>query len=173
MTTHSSDEAFNLQVLEAVDIPGDVRQFAVDVLSGDLYEHLRDVYARRRRVKRFTRSQAKEKFFMGIFSEPRKEGLMSRIVHDRYGSVAAVLDDLKVKDYKRPSMALQRMESWAMLGLIVRQIMDEHPGIPVVTLHDSILTTPQHLDTVERIMRGNLRGLGLVPRLRREPARPT
>jgi hypothetical protein len=46
--------------------------------------------------------------------------------------------------------------------------MREYPDMFIGTIHDSILTTPEHVPTVKRIMAAEFESIGLSPRIREE-----
>jgi hypothetical protein len=55
-----------------------------------------------------------------------------------------------------------------VLGRIATTIMLDHPKVPIWTIHDSILTTPEHSDLILETMRGEFTSIGVVPTIRVE-----
>jgi hypothetical protein len=55
-----------------------------------------------------------------------------------------------------------------MIDRIARRILAEMPGTFVGTIHDSILTTPDHAEAVRAIMVEEFGRLGLHPTIRLE-----
>lgn len=71
----------------------------------------------------------------------------------------------KAHGYKELSRQMQRDESKLMIENICGRLMSEHPEAPVVTIHDSIMTTSGHVDAVMRVMREEFRRIGANPTL--------
>src|SRR5690349_17680546 len=60
---------------------------------------------------------------------------------------------LKAKDPRNAPLALQRTESRFVIGTVCKRIVQESPDTPLLTIHDSVMTTPAHAAFVERVMR--------------------
>ena len=56
------------------------------------------------------------------------------------------------KGYKWVGQELQRLESRAIINGVCTALMENHPEIPIITVHDSILTPPDHLSTVRGVL---------------------
>ena len=64
---------------------------------------------------------------------------------------------------------LQRLESRIMLDIICKIISEELPNAPLITIHDSVLTTLDFVDDVEKIIKDSLTKItGIVPGLKRD-----
>uniref|UniRef100_UPI00404B2254 hypothetical protein n=1 Tax=Flavobacterium sp. TaxID=239 RepID=UPI00404B2254 len=83
-----------------------------------------------------------------------------------YPFVSSVFKKIKKSDRKRLSKVLQQLESKLVLRVICKEISQHNKHIPLLTIHDSILTTPEHWETVHRITRDVLlREVGFTPEL--------
>lgn len=60
---------------------------------------------------------------------------------------------------------MQRRESQIVFDLMVAKLMKEYPYIPVLTIHDSILTTPEHVTSVKGLMQMTFHDLGIRAQL--------
>jgi hypothetical protein len=58
---------------------------------------------------------------------------------------------------------MQHIEANVIINIVCRRLMNEFPDAPVVTIHDCLLTTPPHVDTIQRVMREEFDRLGLCP----------
>lgn len=68
------------------------------------------------------------------------------------------LFNLELEDqYKVLSHQLQRSESNLIYNVIVKEIMDKHPEIPLITIHDSIMFTRKHTEIVSEIFERNIK----------------
>lgn len=70
--------------------------------------------------------------------------------------------------FKKLAVRMQQRESRYMIGQVCTRLMEHHPEIPLLTIHDSILTTPEHMPTVQRVMTEEFARLGVEPTLRVE-----
>ncbi len=71
---------------------------------------------------------------------------------ERWGPIADMLDDLKRHDHRNAARKLQDYESQLMIRGVCGSLMRDHPEIPILTVHDSILTTSDYTELVmERI----------------------
>ena len=77
-----------------------------------------------------------------------------------------------IRGYKRQhgyaelAREMQRRESKLMIEGVCGRLMDEHPDCPVVTVHDSILTTPGWVETVSATIKDEFAHLGIHPTLK-------
>jgi len=58
----------------------------------------------------------------------------------------------KLKDYRDFACVMQRLEAFYVIDEICSEIIKDHPEIPLITVHDSIMTTPSHIDYVKSVM---------------------
>jgi hypothetical protein len=84
----------------------------------------------------------------------------------RWPAVACYLVQLKRGDYRRVAHALQRAESSLMIEGVAGELMHRHPGTPVLTIHDSVLTVPQAEEVVKEVIRSVWRAAGAEPLLK-------
>ena len=68
--------------------------------------------------------------------------------------------------YKQLSRDMQKAESRLVIEGVCGRLMTEYPACPVVTVHDSILTTVDWLLTVRKVMLEEFAKLGLTPTIR-------
>ncbi|WP_165069350.1 hypothetical protein [Paludisphaera rhizosphaerae] len=107
------------------------------------------------------RGDAKVEFFRAVYS-----GKLAKF-RGVYPKAARVLAKLvRLHGYKWVSREMQWQESDVVLRKAVERLRVEHPDIPVVTVHDSIMTTQVHLETVYRVLSESFQGLPLRPRFR-------
>lgn len=59
-------------------------------------------------------------------------------------------------DYKRLSHQLQRSESNLIYNIIIKEVMENHPEIPIITIHDSIMFPKRYTEIVEEIFTRNI-----------------
>jgi hypothetical protein len=64
---------------------------------------------------------------------------------------------------------MQEREASLMIGAVCGRLARHHPDVPLLTVHDSILTTPSHVDLVHRVITEEFGRLGVPVKLRAEP----
>ena len=67
------------------------------------------------------------------------------------------------KGYKWIGQELQRLESKAIINGVCTVLMENHPEIPIITVHDSILTPPDYLPTVQSVLDDWFSGYPMSP----------
>jgi hypothetical protein len=83
-------------------------------------------------------------------------------------TVYAVIRDLKKDDYASLARRMQRKESAIMIEGVAGRCLREMPNIPIYTIHDSVATTPDHVDKIKQIIREEFQKERLKPTINRE-----
>jgi hypothetical protein len=86
-------------------------------------------------------------------------------------TIAKWLSDMKggdgAKPYAEPARECQRIESSIVIDTACAYLLEHHPHIPVITIHDAILTFPEYLPIVERVLGDAwLQVVGYVPKFK-------
>jgi hypothetical protein len=116
-----------------------------------------------------TREAAKKVFFRGLFGDASRPYMAESvaILRQVFPEVVSVAQWLKKDDYRELARSLQRAESEFVIGTVCKHLMESHPNVPVWTIHDSIVTTPEHVGLVKDMMEGLARErFGLIPSLK-------
>jgi len=82
--------------------------------------------------------------------------------------VAEMLTYLKSRSHAHAPCLMQNTEAVIFIHSIVERIRLERPNIPIFTIHDSILTTPDNIDYVRDIIMQVFEQLGVRPLLKTE-----
>ena len=121
----------------------DVKTFREKVLAGTLYEYIAEELTNRHVAVFKTRNQLKAMIFMVMFSDNRfigqKDAEPKRIFRELFPNVYSVFKAIKRHGSNNLPIILQRMESRLMLDCVARRILKEKPGMPIYTIHDSIV----------------------------------
>lgn len=151
-------------------LPEDVEECFRACTAGRFYESLM-TDGEKARGKEY-RTKFKRRFFRVLFGENRTKKRFRNKVRARfkrrYPTVAGVLRDLKARNYKQSSYLLQNYEATLFIHRICGRIMRERPGTPLYTIHDSLITTREHVSFVKTVIRDEFAALGVRPRLRKE-----
>ena len=151
-------------VTESQDREGlraDERRYIELCEEGRLYEVLMEAGG-------FTdRQKMKDDLYHEVFyGQTRIQGPVKDIFRKLFPNVYEVILAAKKKDYRHLSHRLQKAESDLIIQTVCRRLMLDHPDIPVLTIHDSILTTPEHHSTVAEFIRQAFAAVGLLVTLK-------
>lgn len=98
---------------------------------------------------------------------------MKTLFRSKFPKIYALMCDLKGKDHTTLSILLQRVESILILDKICGRISSEFPKIPLLTIHDSILTIPKYVDQVVKVINEETKKyIGIEPMLSIEECSP-
>jgi len=139
-----------------------------DVLIDDIYLVLKGAYKEKysHDVGDGERDDYKEVIFTVMYSRNGYNPLTKVLFKELYPYPNDVLKQIKRIDHKDLSRKLQQLESKLVLRTICKEIYQHDNHIPMFTIHDSILTTPEHVVTVQKITMEVLsRCIGIAPRL--------
>ena len=146
--------------LRRMTLPEDAAKYINLCQDGQFYEYLME----QGNVVQHDRGNFKTRFFASVFfcknSPIKREAKLFGLI---FPSVFEAVSDLKSRDYTQLSKLLQRVESSFIINRVVRALMNECPELPLYTIHDSLLTTQEHAETVRRTMMEQFRRIGLVP----------
>ncbi len=101
------------------------------------------------------RKAYKEKFFKQVFFSKLNYNYIyknRRAFHKYFPTVSALIDLLKLSNYKFPSLLLQRAESQIMINNVSKRIINELPQFYFLTIHDSIFTLAEYENEVKSII---------------------
>lgn len=143
-------------------LPQDVQDYVRLTEQGRLYDHLQESLRTNYKRKVFKRMFFEQVFYCQAsdYKARLREGFKTL-----FPNVQRAIDDLKAEDYKNASRTLQRREAQFVIHGVCRRMFEEHPEAPVLTIHDSVLTTPKWAKQVEGIMNEEFLLLGMRPTL--------
>jgi hypothetical protein len=90
--------------------------------------------------------RAKKAWLTFTFARHRPEGAWWNRFSAAYPNVASFQADIKTR-YSIAAV-LQRSESNVIINGVCEQIRLAHPNIPIVSIHDCVMTTPEHEQTI-------------------------
>lgn len=101
------------------------------------------------------RQRFKKDFFKRIFfckNESTKNSSYRKMLEDHFPNTLKILEKEKEVDYKLLSKKLRSLESKIWVKGISSSFQKLHPGVPFITIHDSIYTLPDFIDSLQRIV---------------------
>lgn len=128
--------------------------------SGRLYESLE--------TPRQGRESVKNSLLIEMYGDGSDPSSVMKRFEKTYPSVFGVMSALKEDNHRRLSWILQNQEARLFIGRICGRLMLESPEVPVITVHDSIMTTPSHFETVNAVALEEFAKFGLRPTFERE-----
>jgi hypothetical protein len=146
-------------------MPDDARRYVELCQQGRFY----DVLMAESGIPPDRRATFKRRFFGHVFfcrNLPETEA--ARLFGTAFPTVYAAVRQEKRRNYADLAKNLQRTESGLMIGGVVARLMREAPHVPLLTVHDSILTHAEHAEAVGSIMLQEFAKAGLAPTIRIE-----
>jgi hypothetical protein len=114
------------------------------------------------------RNTFKQCFFQEVlFGKNKRKTRSLTAFQTSFPTAWKIICDIKRKDHCHLSHNLQRCESKIIFAICDR-LRIEHPHVPLVTIHDSILTTPDHVSTVRTYILDEFATYGFTPSLKEE-----
>jgi len=135
-----------------------LRDYLDLVCKGKLYDELSQHCPSR------NRKQLKERLFRTVFFGKTIQSSFQ----ERFPLVSEFIRLFKKKDHRHLAQTLQRLESKVVIHQICNAVHEADPNIPILTIHDSILTTIDHADSLESVLKIELDKLILKPSYRKE-----
>ena len=99
-----------------------------------------------------------------FYGENVYEGRLTKLFAKEFPTVWETIRAIKKEDYKRLSHQMLRLESEIVINRAVRQCAIE--GIWVVTIHDCLVTYPEHAERVSQIMVEAFQSVGVRPTIK-------
>jgi hypothetical protein len=179
-----------LRRINRVGLPRDLQEWIELAESGRIYRELAE--SMNQAGKEMTRDEIKRAVFKSIlFGSIPRPGSKGRGVYDvfasRFPTVARFLRRMKqlgpalksavgtlgpwlpAKWAKgRPARISQRTESWLIVHVVVPRLLALYPRMPIVTCHDSILTTEPYCNTATSAIAVAFAEIGLHPRISKQ-----
>jgi hypothetical protein len=115
-------------------------------------------------INRRRRNRFKTSFFANVFySTPESKRRYSAEFANLFPNVYQAILHYKRHDYRDLPLLMQKAEADLMIGTVCAKLVRDCRHIPSMTIHDSILTTPERVQTINFIMRDAFACLGLNP----------
>lgn len=168
-----------------LNLSNDYRLYRENVLKGNLYESIQKQYDDQLNVN-MTRSDVKTSLFTAFFSSNKflgqKDARHKKNFSEAFPSIYTLFKTIKAdhrhfkptdfatKPHQLLSIMLQRIESFIVIDLVVKELLENHPNIPVYTIHDSICSTKEHIPFIENLFKTMIeKYTGLTPTFDLQP----
>ncbi len=178
ISTLGMEHLFNNQsVLKRIqkaisNLAADYENFRVHCCAGSIYEYMQEEYYSKLGLA-LERDDVKTQFFLTLFTSnkflgseqanpkklfkkifPTVYNVFKAIKTERKESLFLNVDDAKTieKFSSLLPIMLQRLESLIFLKTVTTKIVNSHPEVPLITLHDSLNTTKEHVEFVKNTL---------------------
>lgn len=136
----------------------DTIRYKKDCESGKFYERMQEI------CKVDSKSQMKKKMFKDVFFGKRTLAGFRSL----YPTMTRLIEWVKRHDYRHLSHELQRIESSIVIDDACDVMRVEHSEVPILTIHDAILTTGEHVGLVKDVLRAAFNRRGVNPQIKPE-----
>ena len=126
-----------------LDMTDDLRKYKETVEGGTLYEVMTEIVP-----GLDDRNDAKKYLFKEVFFGRN----VCPYFRQAFPKISNYLINLKSKDYRRVSWVMQRLESKIIINYACGILLQRNPEMYLATIHDSILTTPDHVEEVKGVL---------------------
>jgi hypothetical protein len=153
-----------------------LKKFSKIAIEGQIYEHFQKLYEQEFGVP-IERKKVKRGILKTFFGEHELIGGSStkikKLFKKEFPTVDSIFGCIKKEEKNRLAIILQRVESKLIIEKICRQIRKINPLIPLITIHDSIVTTAEFHELVYEIMSDVFKEyIGYPPKLKIEKWHP-
>jgi hypothetical protein len=141
-------------------IPDDLERYIILCEGGRFYGELMALDDNQTDRDTFKR----QIFAQGFYGKNCYEGRLTRLFAQEFPTVWETIRSIKREDYRRLSHHMLRLESEIVINRAVRRCAVE--GIWAVTIHDCLVTYPEHAERVKHIMEEAFRSVGVNPTIK-------
>jgi hypothetical protein len=162
--SHSSPLLYDCSLLET-DIGSSSFGYMVASGKADLYSYIAD-QAAAIGLPQMTRPNVKPALFRVFYGRNKTQSKFKALFSDLFPKVAKFIHDQKIGNYKRLALLMQKKEADFLINTVCKRLCHDHPHIPFITIHDSIMTTASNAENVKRIMQDEFHALGVRPKIK-------
>ena len=144
------------------EVPEDLGQFALDTAQGSFYEKFLP-------LGNWTRDELKPRIFQILYGDRKvmTNSVLTEAFRHLYPTVFAMTLDIKAKKgFEWVGRELQRRESLVVINGVCEALRSDHPEVPIITIHDSLLTTREHLPLVQQLLHDHFSQFPVSPQFR-------
>jgi hypothetical protein len=160
--------SYDLTVFD--NLPNDVQHYIYQTITGKLYDYLNEIKTDGW-GKNYTRKIIKKNVYTVFYKNEDDENssIVRELFIQIFPNVFRYIEITKKKDYRKFSISLQKTESDMVLRTICKRILSEKPTIPLFTIHDSILSTSEHIPYIITVMNEEIyKKYSILPNLKIE-----
>lgn len=142
----------------------DANRYQKDCETGKFYERMQEI------CKVANKPELKQKLFAEVFFGKRKSGELLSGFRRLYPTMGRLIDWVKSHDYRHLAHTLQRIESSIVIDDACEVMRVQHAEVPILTIHDALLTVNEHTELVEGVLRAAFNRRGVNPKIETKDA---
>jgi hypothetical protein len=128
----------------------EAKRYRETVESGKFYEVLQAYTG-------YSREEAKKEFLRFAFFRAERVTRLGEAFKSLFPELRAIMDEIKYGNHRKLSILLQKLEADLVINSVVP--ICEQKGIPVLTIHDSLMVFPEHTVAVEAMLKAECQRL--------------
>jgi len=107
------------------------------------------------------RNKTKRRILSRVFycRNREQDNDLSHAFGELFPTVLEAIKTLKRDDYRHLPRLMQRVEADYIIHRVCGTLMRDYPHVPVLTIHDCIMTTPEHVPLVKTLMMSQAQGI--------------
>lgn len=151
----------------------DTGRFITECLTGDLYTKLANAMSVLSARSEYSREHAKRRWMRAVYGDPwlmdkQLAGRALAALYPQFFRRVRAMAESGGRGHLARSM--QRLESDVVIGGVAAALIDQHPAVSFVTVHDAVICHTAHAPLVRQVF-GDVFGhrFGVAPRLKVEP----
>jgi hypothetical protein len=139
-------------------------------LGGGVYEAVLGAVRRADADCRYDRDAVKQKLFAVLYGNPRdSDTRVGSAFKGLFPGVWRAVAAINARSDGALARWMQTVESYLVIWRACGRLMREYPGVPLLTIHDCLVTDEAHLDAFERVLLEEFRSVfGVVPKVKRK-----
>ncbi len=149
------------------NVPADVSAYIRLCENGEFYKFCQDLWKDTTDVGAF-KTLLYTNVFYGSMAQWTLDNKYTKLFMETFPNVWAVIKHYKRHDYKKLSHRMQKIEANLMIKKVCLKLKEEHPEIPCLTIHDSIMTTPDNEMIVRGLIMDVFKKKGLRPTIKQK-----
>ena len=129
--------------------------------AGTVYEELQKLGS----FGNVDRDAVKQLVFKLMFDKPSAvaKSVLGRNFEEAFPTVSAFIRHAKKDNYRTLARLMQHTEATVVLNDACRWLMTNRPDIGIVSIHDSLMCFPEHVDAVKGALKMAFGRIGLLP----------
>ncbi|WP_417872881.1 hypothetical protein [Xanthomarina gelatinilytica] len=171
------DSYIMLGLFKGAPVNTDIQEYIRLAVGGEFYEELEQKYKEELGITFKLRKDIKATVFQVLFTANNffgcEKAKPKKLFAELFPEVYKIFSDIKRTDKTVLPRLLQSIESYLIVDVICKRISKELPNAPIFTIHDSITTTKEYIDDVQKIMEEEFeKQIGKAPMINYEEWNP-
>lgn len=158
-------------------ILAEIERYGQLVIKGNFYEYLQE--KGKLNIDKYDRNKVKKMIYVYFFGDNKMKGdnnkeiryvsKVGKVFEELFPNISKMIEKIKEDKFQRLAHILQKEESKFVIEIVCKRIMDEYVNIPILTIHDSLMSTQENILIVKNIFEEEFKKrYNIVPHLKQE-----